>query len=125
MKKLIEERERLVKQIEALHGELRGMDRAIAVMKGEAASPQEAERKPRTKNVKDTVLSFVEKAGQEGLNVNELLLAAQRVNIHLERGTVSSLLSRFKRDNILDMRDGRYFLQRPTPNAGEVEVIRH
>jgi hypothetical protein len=125
MKKLIEERERLVKQIEALHGELRGMDRAISVMKGEAASPQEAERKPRTRNVKETVLSLVQKAGHEGLNVNELLIAAQRENIHLERGTVSSLLSRFKRENVLDMRDGRYFLSSPPTKDREVEVIRH
>jgi hypothetical protein len=116
MKKLIEDRDRLAKQIETLTWELKGMDRAIAAMRGEAASPQEkgGERKPRTRNVKETVLSLVQRAGQEGLNVNELLIAAQRENVHLERGTVSSLLSRFKRDSVLDMKEGRYFLSRPT-----------
>jgi hypothetical protein len=125
MKKLIEERERLVKQIEALHGELRGMDRAISVMKGEAASPQETERKPRTRNVKETVLSLVQKAGHEGLNVNELLIAAQRENVHLERGTVSSLLSRFKKESVLDMKDGKYFLSRPTTTESEARTLTH
>lgn len=117
MKKLIEDRDRLAKQIEALTWELKGMDRAIAAMKGEAAAqPESAERKPRSRNVKETVLTLVQRAGQEGLNVNDLLVAAQRENIHLERGTVSSLLSRFKRENVLDMRDGRYFLLRATGN---------
>jgi hypothetical protein len=126
MKRLIEDRERLMKQIEALQGELRGMDRAIAVMKGEAAAPQEAERKPRARNVKETVISLVQKAGHEGLNVNELMIAAQRENIFLERGTVSSLLSRFKKDSILDMKEGRYFLSNnPTTPEREVVVIRH
>jgi hypothetical protein len=125
MKKLIEDRDRLAKQIEALQGELRGMDRAISVMKGEAATPQEPERKPRTRNVKETVLSLVQKAGHLGLNVNELLTVAQQDNIHLERGTVSSLLSRFKRENVLDMKDGRYFLSVPPVKDREGEVIRH
>lgn len=112
MKHLLEARERLAKQIEALTYELRGMDRAIAAMKGEVSAPQEApERRTRARNVKETVLALVQKAGHEGLNVNELLLSAQREKIHLERGTVSSLLSRFKRENVLDMKDGRYFLQ--------------
>jgi hypothetical protein len=114
MKKLIEDRDRLAKQIETLTWELKGMDRAIAAMKGETPSPQEGgERKQRTRNVKETVLSLVQRAGQGGLNVNELLIAAQRENVHLERGTVSSLLSRFKRDSVLEMKEGRYFLSRP------------
>jgi hypothetical protein len=118
MKRLIEERERLAKQIEALQSELRGIDRAISLMKGEVTPPQEAaDRKPRARNVKETVLALVQKAGHDGLNVNELLTAAQRENIHLERGTVSSLLSRFKRENVLDMKDGRYFLQ----HGGKIE----
>jgi hypothetical protein len=119
MKKLIEDRDALVRQIEALQGELRGMNRAISVMNGEAAAPQEGpERKPRTRNVKDTVISLVQKAGQAGLNVNELLVAAQQQNIHLERATVSSLLSRFKRDSLLDMKDGRYFIAGQATNNG-------
>jgi hypothetical protein len=134
MKKLVEDRARLAKQIEtlqgelrSLEGELRGMDRAISVMKGEAAPPQEgADRKPRAKNVKDTVISLVQNAGHGGLNVSELLVAAQRQNVHLERATVSSLLSRFKRDNILDMKDGRYFLSRPTISDSDAQaILRH
>lgn len=126
MKKLVEDRERLAKQIEALTWELKGMDRAIANLKGEVpVSSVVSDRKPRTRNVKETILSLVQKAGQDGLNVNELLLAAQRENVHLERGTVSSLLSRFKRDSVLDMKDGRYFLQRPMAPEREVVAIRH
>jgi hypothetical protein len=46
--------------------------------------------------------------------VSELLAAALQENIHLERATVSSLLSRYKRGNLLDMKEGRYFLRKPS-----------
>lgn len=112
MQKLQEERERLARQIEALQNELRGLDRAIALLRGETPADSKSD-KIRPRNVKDTVLGLISAAGSKGLTVNQVLEAAVAKNIHLERGTVSSLLSRLKRENTLDMREGSYFIRPP------------
>ena len=109
MEKLNQERERLRRQIEALQGELRGIERAIALVSNNAADQQAAPiERGRSKNVKETVLTLVQEAQQTGLTVSELIDMAVKRGNHLERGTVSSLLSKFKRDGIFDMTDGRY-----------------
>ena len=108
-KKLLEERGRLVKQIEALQSELRGLDRAISLCRAEhAPATLAAPVRQRSRNVKETVLSIVTDSGTVGATVIEVLETAMARGAHLERGTVSSLLSRFKREGALDMRDGRY-----------------
>jgi hypothetical protein len=117
MQKLKEERERLVRQIEALENELKGLDRAIALVSGNEQLPGERTVRERARNVKDTVLGLLAEAGKKGLTVNEVLDAARARNISLERGTVSSLLSRLKREETLEMENGAYFV-RP-PQAGE------
>jgi len=111
MQKLKQERERLARQIEALQNELKGLDRAIALLDGlePAAAPVKA------RNVKDTVLGLVAAAGQKGLTVHQVLDEAKAKNVLLDRGTVSSLLSRLKRENTLDMSDGSYFVRRAPP----------
>lgn len=120
MQKLREERERLARQIEALQNELKGIDRAIAVLTGEVI---QTERSPRTRNVKDTVIELIASAGTKGLTVNQVLAAARAKNIQLERGTVSSLLSRLKREQTLDMTDGAYFI-RPLMGGDRETVLR-
>lgn len=111
MQKLRQERERLVRQIEALQNELKGLDRAIALLDGQdpSAIPTKA------RNVKDTVLGLIAAAGPKGLTVNQVLEDAKSKNVLLDRGTVSSLLSRLKRENTLDMTDGCYFVRPRTP----------
>lgn len=115
MQKLIEERDRLARQIEALQNELKGINRAITLLTGEstrdAAPPAGV---GRTRNVKDTVIDLIANAGPKGLSVNQVLEAAKARNISLERGTVSSLLSRLKREMTLDMTDGSYFIRSQT-----------
>jgi hypothetical protein len=124
MRKLEAERSRLAKQIEELQLELRGLDRAIAIMKGEIEPTEErAASKSRSRNVKETVLSLVQNAGEKGLTVNGVMDAARDMGIHLERGSVSSLLSRMKREHVLGMADGRYFV--PSPKAQGVHSITH
>ena len=124
MKKLLAERDRLKAQIEALTNELKGLDRAIAVMNGddgkEATVPAP---RNRARNVKETVLTLVQKAGPTGINVNGVMDAAKEIGHHLERGTVSSLLSRMKRENVLEMSDGKYFV--PPPKQTGVASATH
>lgn len=112
MKKLLEERQRLEAQIEALKQQLIGLNRAIALLNGEEAveaqsQQQPKERKPRS-SVKEVVLKLLEESRDAGLTANETVdLAAQR-GIALDRGSVSSYLSRLKREGVLVLRDSKY-----------------
>ena len=125
VQKLEAEKARLKGEIEALErradrlrGEMIGIERAIALVGG-SPSPgaEDPVKRERARNVKETVLTAVQAAGPQGINVNQLLERTEREGVHLERGTVSSLLSRFKREGILAMTDGRYFV--PTAEMQE------
>jgi hypothetical protein len=125
MKRLQEERERLLAQMEALRNQIVGIDRAIAVMEGTELTPPEERQRVRGHNVKNTVLGLVSAAEASGLSVNQVLDGAKVKGIVLDRGTVSSLLSRLKRENTLDMKDGRYFIRPPVHSAdSKVHAIR-
>lgn len=118
MKRLLEERHRLLTQVEALRNQILGIDRAIAVLEGtEYRAPEERQRE-RARNVKDTVIGLLASAGAGGLSVNQVLESAKAKGIELDRGTVSSLLSRLKRENVLDMKEGQYFVRPPVQGAG-------
>ncbi len=118
MKRLIAERDRLKAHIEALQNQLKGLETAIAVMTGEdKAETTSSPVRPRARNVKETVLLLVQNAGGSGISVNDLLEVAKSTGVHLERGTVSSLLSRMKRENVLDMEDGKYFVSASKPEV--------
>jgi cell division septum initiation protein DivIVA len=118
--KLLSEKEKLRAEIAALQnqlagkkGELSGIERAISLVSGDDAESEAIpapEKRERARNVKETVLNAVEGAGQHGITVNQLLERTQREGKHLDRGTVSSMLSRFKRDGVLSMVDGKYSL---------------
>ena len=111
IKKLLEEKASRLKQIENLQSEIKGLDVAIRVMSGENSNEPQVvlEPKTRSKNVKDTVLSIVTHSESSGVTVNELMNKAQLNGIALERGSVSSLLSRLKREGVLQIKDGRYY----------------
>lgn len=113
--KLRLERARLLRQAEALQNELRGLDRAIALIEADAGEP-----KPRPKNVKNIIHKIVEDAGLVGVNVDEVLSVARNGGTHLERATVASNLSRGKAAGLYEARDGRYFFRMgPSPSSGE------
>src|ERR1700730_8612463 len=125
MKRLQDERDRLVAQMEALRSQMEalrnqviGIDRAIAVLDGTEFKAPDYRPRDRTRNVKDTVLGLLASAGQPGLTVNQVLDGARNKGVQLDRGTVSSLLSRLKRENFLDMKDGHYFVRPPIQGAG-------
>jgi len=125
MKRLQEERERLLAQMEALRNQIVGIDRAISVMEGTEFNHPEERQRARGHNVKNTVLGLVSAAGVSGLSVIQVLDGAKVKGIVLDRGTVSSLLSRLKRENTLDMKDGRYFIRAPVQGENsKVHAIR-
>lgn len=106
-------REKLVAEIAALQNQLKAWDEAIAMLEGTAQTAQEVLAvKPRGKNVKETVLSLVQSAGPAGINAIGVLEKAKVMGIHLDRGSVSSLLSRLKREQVLSMHEEgfKYFV---------------
>ncbi|MGB9141248.1 MAG: hypothetical protein WCB71_03515, partial [Aestuariivirga sp.] len=60
-----------------------------------------------------TVLSIVTSSESAGVTVNELMNKAKTDGVALERASVSSLLSRLKREGILQIKDGRYYTMSP------------
>ena len=126
MKRLLGERERLRLQIEALQNQLLGIERAIALMDGSAGETGVSSNgRERARNVKDTVLGLLAQAGEAGLTVTKCVEMAQKQGSHLERGTVSSLLSRLKREEILDLKDGSYSLRKPVPRDASQTTHTH
>ena len=114
MKQLLERRDQLRAEFEAAKARLDEVERLIRMFNGEtpsAPSVASAER-PRRGTIQNTVLDLITESGAQGLSVVELLGAAgQKRRIALDRGTVSSLLSRFKRDGIMIYDGARYVLK--------------
>lgn len=124
MQKLREERDRLLREIEALRNQLIATERALAIVEGTDFRQPETRPRERARNVKDTVLGVLAEAGERGLSVNQILDIARSRGVDLDRGSVSSLVSRLKRESTLDMRDGQYFV-RPSIRADERQFSGH
>jgi hypothetical protein len=103
-------RETLQTQIESLKNQLAGVEMAIrTVTEGEVTDGILGPRK-RTRNVKDHVLRLVQAAGPKGLSANDVVAKAAVEGITLDRGSVSSLLSRLKREGTLSYNGSEYIL---------------
>jgi hypothetical protein len=115
MKLLIERRDRLRLEFEAVKARLEEVESLVRQMGGEP-SPAPAELvpapKPRRGGLKEIVLSLYEEAGEAGLSTVECIAAAEKRGVKLQPASVSSTLSRFKADQVL-MYDGeRYRLKK-------------
>lgn len=84
---------------------------------------REARGEPRTKvrsprrNVKQTLLDLLTKAGEAGLNAALAVETAAKEGLTLERGTVSSLLSRLKHEGVVTYDGSLYRLTKPKQDA--------
>ena len=109
---LLEQRERLVAEIEALRNKLSGLDLAIQLITtGEGGMPER--RLPeieRRQGIADTVQRLLTEAGTQGLNAEEAVETAAREGIDLNRSSVSSLLSRLKKAGSVVYVGKRYVL---------------
>lgn len=118
MKAIEEAIVRLKTQRDALTSEIRGMETALKIAKGEPLGDEKDLRVPsverhRRGNVKTTVLDIVAEAADRGITVNECVTVADvDRGINLDRGSVSSLLSRLKKDDVLFYDGDRYRLKK-------------
>lgn len=92
-------RDQLKSKIAELQQQLHGVEMTIRAMRGETAAPVRP-RAPRS-NVKNYILTLLDEAGERGLNAARAVEIAETRGDTLERGTVSSLLSRLKSDGVI------------------------
>lgn len=116
------ERDRLRQDVSSAQAALDMADRALARARGEAAeadSPPpvgiETHERMRRGFVKEHVIRLVTENGERGLISSELVDLAKAQGINLDRGSVSSLLSKLKQDGVLEYRDGKYRPAQPIP----------
>lgn len=110
-------------QLTQLRTEIALLEDAIRRTSGEPEKPQK-QRAARS-NVKSLVLDLLKEVGADGLNAGIAVDLAQKRGDHLERGSVSSLLSRLKSEGTVTYDGSVYRLsqfssdshERDTPSA--------
>ncbi len=129
---ILAERDALAAQIRSLQDQLAGLDRAVAILQRAdgGAAPKTAARAPkplikdarppaprRTKRAggprprnQALVLELLAEAGGNGLSVTDVLAAGASRGTPMARASISSLLSRLKRQGQVESNDGRYIL---------------
>lgn len=91
---------------------------------------REANGEPKTKlrapraNVKQTVLDLLDQVGATGLNAVIAVEMAAKGGVTLERGTVSSLLSRLKNEGVVDYDNTVYRLKKFKVDGPNVHPLR-
>lgn len=111
---LFEERTRLQSELEALQNKIRGLDLAIELITDEvekqrthAAAPQPVIRE---RGISETIRALLRDAGSAGLSPQMAVRLAAAQGQTLNPTSVSSLLSRMKRDGQVAYRKKRYVL---------------
>jgi DNA-binding transcriptional regulator LsrR (DeoR family) len=112
--RLLEERDRLLRQKEALENQIAGIERAIALVGGGDDGPQASQARRRS-STKSIVLDLLDDVGTMGLNAATAVEIADRQGTTLDRASVSSLLSRLKRDGVVAYDGDRYRLKKFVP----------
>lgn len=96
-----------------IDGRIEGLREALQLQKGLPGSPVHVERPTRERrgNLKETVLTLAQEVADKGMSAEECMSLAERKGIKLVRGSVSSLLSRLKADDVLFFDGQRYRLK--------------
>jgi hypothetical protein len=106
---LVDQRDQLVAEMEALRNKIAGLEIAIKLISnGPEEAPSPIAGRVR---VSETILSLLHESGETGLKPTATIeLAAQR-GIRLNRGSVYSLLNRMERAGTVVHEDARYKLR--------------
>jgi hypothetical protein len=114
MQRLIAQRDQLLKEIEALRNKVAGIEMAITLLESDSSIKASGKRQS---GLKTLILNLLEEAGTTGLNAAAAVEMANRRGVTIQLGSVSSTLSRFKKDNVVDYDGDRYRLLKFVPNV--------
>lgn len=103
---ILRDLDRAMREIEKIKAQESLIRDMIREANGEAIVKSRA---PRS-NVKSAVIGLLERVGAEGLNATSAVEMAAKEGLSLERGTVSSLLSRMKNEGVVSYENGLYRL---------------
>lgn len=118
-------RDKARREMEDAEVRVQAGEQLLSMLLGQDAAADSAPGKMKRGAVKDHVLRLVTENAGRGLVSSELVELAKAQGIELDRGTVSSLLSKLKAEGVLDYLDGKYRpakpaspRQPPAPGAG-------
>jgi hypothetical protein len=120
MQRLIDQRDQFLLEIEALRNKIAGVEIAIALLES-SESGSSGRNRPDKKSIKVILLDLLQEVGTTGLNAAAAVEIAERRGWRLDRGTVSSLLSRLKRDGAITYDGERYKLAKFATIAKDAE----
>lgn len=118
MQRLIAQRDQLLKEMEALRNKVSGIELAISLLESDAVVKPSGKRQA---GLKALILGMLEEVGTTGLNAASAVEMANRRGVTIQAGSVSSTLSRFKKDELVAYDGDRYRLQKfvsRTENGG-------
>ncbi|MBI4923747.1 MAG: hypothetical protein HY834_18575 [Devosia nanyangense] len=110
MKILEEQRDALLQEMEALRNKIAGLEMAMSLISSDGAPATQGGRASRG-SVKGAVLDLLRQSGTTGLTAQGTVDIAQARGIKLDLGSVRSLLSRFKREELAVFDGERYKLK--------------
>lgn len=129
MKILIDQRDKLLAEMEAMKHKIEGLNLAISLIDGGEAGLKPVSRRS---GVKSYILDLLKEVGADGLNAQKAVeMAAQRGH-KVDRASVSSLLSRFKQEGTIAYDGTMYRLKEfnqgneaaPVEEGGQVVKMR-
>lgn len=105
---LLDQKAKLLAEMEALKNKIAGLDMAISLLKSDAISPLSVAKVQA--GLKAVILDLLKEAGATGLNANSAVEMAEKKGMTLNRGSVASNLSRLSKEKAISYDGDRYRL---------------
>jgi hypothetical protein len=118
---LVQQRDKLLADIEALRNKIDGLDIAIKLVSA-AGDSGEASRPTRVP-VSQTMIELLRQSGEVGLKPRTVVELAADRGINLNRGSVYSLLNRMERSGILVHENAHYKLKEFARRSDRLEPL--
>jgi len=106
MQRLIDQRDQLLREIEALRNKVAGIEMAITLLDGDKQSASLQSQR----SVKAVLLDLLKEVGTSGLSAANAVEMANRRGITLHAGSVGSTLSRLKSMEAVVLQGNKYVL---------------
>jgi hypothetical protein len=127
---LLEQRDTLLTEVEALRNKIDGLDLAIKLVSeasvpavSEASVPAEAPR-PNRVAVSQTMIDLLRQSGEVGLKPRKVVEMAAYRGINLNRGSVYTLLNRMEHSGMVVHEDAYYKLKEFARESDRPERLR-